>query len=57
MIVAELQGIPTIEIAEHLGTNQNALYKLGHDARRKLRAALNDAGFTGEHIHDAVGGA
>ena len=53
-ILAELRGVPTIEIAERLGTNQNALYKLTHDARKKLRGALEDAGFSGDHIRDAA---
>lgn len=53
-ILAELRGVPTIEIAERLGTNQNALYKLTHDARKKLRGALEDAGFSREHIRDAA---
>ena len=44
-IVAELKGIPTAEIARRLETNANALYKLTHDARRRLRRALLDAGF------------
>ena len=47
-ITAELRGIPTIAIAERLDTNQNALYKLVHDARKKLRAALTRAGFDRE---------
>ncbi len=44
-IVAELRGVPTVEIAARLGTNQNALYKLVHDARKKLRRALAERGF------------
>lgn len=45
-IVAELRGIPLVEIARRLETNVNALYKLTHDARRRLRRALADAGLT-----------
>ncbi len=44
-ILAELRGVPTVEIAARLDTNQNALYKLVHDARRKLRQALERAGY------------
>ena len=55
-VLAELRGIPTIEIARQLGTNQNALYKLVHDSRKKLRAALTAAGFTSELIHDYAEG-
>lgn len=55
-VLAELRGIPTVEIARRLETNQNALYKLVHDARKKLRAALIAAGFSEESIHhDAWG--
>ncbi|MEQ8764378.1 MAG: sigma-70 family RNA polymerase sigma factor [Planctomycetota bacterium] len=49
-VLAELRGVPTITIAERLATNQNALYKLVHDARKKLRQALIEAG----HDADAV---
>jgi RNA polymerase sigma-70 factor (ECF subfamily) len=45
-ILAELRGIPSAVIADRLGTNQNALYKLIHDSRKKLRSALLQAGFT-----------
>lgn len=47
-ISAELRGVPTITIAERLDTNQNALYKLVHDARKKLRQSLIRAGFDRE---------
>ncbi|MEM7165609.1 MAG: sigma-70 family RNA polymerase sigma factor [Planctomycetota bacterium] len=53
-ILAELRGIPTIEIAERMGTNQNALYKLVHDARKKLRGALTKQGFTAACIRGAA---
>jgi RNA polymerase sigma-70 factor (ECF subfamily) len=52
-ILAELRGVPTVEIAERLGTNPNALYKLTHDARRKLRRALADEGFGAESLRAA----
>ena len=55
VILAELRGLPTIAIAEQLGTNQNALYKLAHDARKKLRASLLADGFTAEEIHEYAG--
>ncbi len=56
-IMAGLRGIPSVETARQLGTNQNALYKLVHDGRKKLRAALTSAGFTPELIHESVEGA
>ncbi len=45
-ILAELRGVSSERLAELLGTNRNALYKLYHDARKKLRRALNEAGFS-----------
>ena len=36
-LLAELKGMPQDEIAKHLGSNRNALYKLTHDARRRLK--------------------
>jgi len=55
-VLAELRGLPTVEIAARMNTNQNALYKLVHDARRKLRAALVARGFGAGSIH-ALGSA
>ena len=55
-ILAELRGVPTVEIAHRLGCTQNALYKLVHDARRRLREALAREGWidaTGESRDDA----
>ena len=49
-VLAELHGLPTVEIAARLETNQNALYKLVHDARKKLRTALQDQGFDAEAL-------
>ena len=51
-ILAELRGVPTVEIAERLGTNTNALYKLVHDARCKLKRALVQAGYSESSIHE-----
>jgi RNA polymerase sigma-70 factor, ECF subfamily len=47
-LTAELNGMPQDEIARQLGSNRNAVYKLTHDARRKLRAGLEAAGFDAE---------
>lgn len=45
-----LQGIPMDVVAEQMGTNRNALYKLLHDARRKLRAYLEAEGLSMDYI-------
>ena len=55
-LLAELQGMPQDEIARHLGSNRNALYKLAHDARKRLRRGLEAAGFTAEDIGAAFAG-
>jgi RNA polymerase sigma-70 factor, ECF subfamily len=52
-ITAELGGMPLPQIAEKLGTNTNSIYKLLHDARKKLRHGLEAAGFTIDDIHEA----
>jgi RNA polymerase sigma-70 factor (ECF subfamily) len=53
VVLALLAGAPTSAIAEQMGTNRNALHKLFHDARRKLRAALEQAGFSEDDVRDA----
>lgn len=45
-----LQGIPMDLVAEQMGTNRNALYKLLHDARRKLRAHLEEQGLSMDYM-------
>jgi RNA polymerase sigma-70 factor (ECF subfamily) len=44
VLSAELQGMPQSEIAAQLGMNRNALYKLAHDARKRVKAGLEEAG-------------
>jgi RNA polymerase sigma-70 factor (ECF subfamily) len=52
-LTAELAGMPLSEIAEKLGSNTNSLYKLLHDARKKLRRGLEASGFTSEDVRAA----
>jgi RNA polymerase sigma-70 factor (ECF subfamily) len=49
-LLAALRGMPLDEIARQLGINRNALYKLTHDGRKRLRQGLEAAGFTAEDI-------
>ena len=37
--------VPMDEVVQRLGTNRNAIYKMLHDARRKLKAGLQARGF------------
>lgn len=47
-----LQGISMDIVAEQMGTNRNALYKLLHDARKKLRTHLEAQGVALNYIMD-----
>jgi RNA polymerase sigma-70 factor (ECF subfamily) len=50
-----LDGVPIDVLAERLTTTRGALYKTLHDARRKLRAALAEAGHRLDGA-DGIGG-
>jgi RNA polymerase sigma factor (sigma-70 family) len=49
----QLEEVPVDETANRIGSNRNAVYKLVHDARMKLKQGLERRGFTNEHIHSA----
>lgn len=44
-LLAEVKGMAQCEIARQLGITQNALYKLTHDARKRLKRGLEAAGY------------
>jgi RNA polymerase sigma-70 factor, ECF subfamily len=44
LVALALNGVPIDVLAERLNTSRGALYKTLHDARRKLRAHLEDSG-------------
>ncbi len=46
LIAHAFQDMPLDLVAEWLGTNRNSLYKLIHDARKRLKAALLSKGVT-----------
>lgn len=50
VVLGELAGVPSTVLVEQLGTNPNALYKLHHDARKKLRRSLARAGFDDDDV-------
>jgi RNA polymerase sigma-70 factor (ECF subfamily) len=52
LVAVALQDIPLEVVAERMGTNRNALYKLLHDARRKLRAYLETEGLSTNYMLD-----
>ena len=45
-----LNGMPVEIFAEKTGSNRNAVYKLIHDARVKLRQGFEQAGYKAEDI-------
>jgi RNA polymerase sigma-70 factor (ECF subfamily) len=56
MLLAELNGMPHDEIAVQMRLTRNAVYKLGHDARRALRRALEAAGYGVEEERNVLEG-
>lgn len=51
-LLAELGGLPLMEIARRTGRKRGALYKLLHDARKRLRAHLEGHGLTAADLID-----
>jgi len=48
-----INGVDSEEVAERIGVSAGALYKLTHDARRKLKAGLVARGFSTHEILQA----
>lgn len=55
LVAVALRGVPMDVVAEQMGTNRNALYKLIHDARRKLRDALDEQGISINYMLNLFG--
>jgi RNA polymerase sigma-70 factor, ECF subfamily len=53
LVALALNGVPIDVLAERLGSTRGALYKTLHDARKKLRAHLESAGFDLEDLEEA----
>jgi len=50
---AVLRGMPLQEVAQRIGTNRNALYKLLHDARQRLQKRMLDEGLSPQDVLSA----
>lgn len=50
LVAVALKGIPMDVLAERMGSNRNALYKLIHDARRKLKTELEAQGISMDYM-------
>ncbi len=55
MAAIRFHGMPLEEVASRMGTNRNALYKLMHDARLRLKQALTEKGISVEEIMETFG--
>ena len=52
LVALAIEGVPLQEVARQMDTNSNALYKLMHDARLKLRRYLEDEDVSLNYIMD-----
>ena len=50
VVAVILEGMPISEVARRMDTNQNALYKLLHDARRRLKRRMEAAGLSPQEV-------
>ena len=50
IVAVLLEEMPISEVARRMGTTQNALYKLLHDARKKLKRQMEAAGLSAEEV-------
>jgi len=55
MHAINMQGVPMEEVARRMGTNRNALYKLLHDARRRLKHRLEREGLPPKELLEMFG--
>ena len=46
VVAVILEGMPISEVARRMNTNQNALYKVLHDARKRLKGRMEAAGIS-----------
>jgi RNA polymerase sigma-70 factor, ECF subfamily len=55
MMAVNVQGVPLDVVAERMGSNRNAIYKLMHDARVKLKDRLELEGYPLEDLLEMFG--
>ena len=55
IVVVMLEGMPLEEAARRMETNRNALYKLLHDARKKLKKRLEAEGLSPGEVLEVIG--
>jgi RNA polymerase sigma-70 factor (ECF subfamily) len=50
VVAVILEGVPIAEVARRMDATQNALYKLLHDARKKLRSRMEASGLSPQDV-------
>ena len=50
LMAVAMQGMPLEEAARRMGTNRNALYKMMHDARLRLKKRMEEEGMTPQEV-------
>jgi len=50
LVAAYIQGMPLEEVARRMGTKRNALYKLLHDARQRLKKEMMAQGLSPQDV-------
>lgn len=50
LVAVAVRSVPLEVVAEQMNTNRNALYKLLHDARRKLKSHLESQGLSMDYV-------
>jgi RNA polymerase sigma-70 factor (ECF subfamily) len=55
LIATQIHGMPLEEVARRMGSNRNALYKLLHDARQRLKRRMEAEGLSPQDVLAAFG--
>jgi RNA polymerase sigma-70 factor (ECF subfamily) len=55
LVAVRIHGMPLEEVARRMGTNRNALYKLLHDARQRLKKRMMAEGLSPQEMLAAFG--
>ncbi|KPL89353.1 RNA polymerase sigma factor [Ardenticatena maritima] len=50
LVLVAIRGVPMEEVARRMNTNRNALYKLLHDARKRLKQAMAREGINPQEV-------
>jgi RNA polymerase sigma-70 factor (ECF subfamily) len=50
LVATQIHGMPLEEVARRMGSNRNALYKLLHDARQRLKKRMEAEGLSPEDV-------